>query len=130
MKANGAAPATVDEYIATFPKSVQVILNRVRRTVRKVAPDAEEKISYRMPAYMQDGVLLYFGGFAEHVGVYPPVSDKALMRELAPYANERGNLRFRYDEPIPWELLARIVQARVAENAMKGAAKRKKSRTR
>ena len=130
MKAKGAAPATVDEYIATYPKKVQLILNRVRRTVRKVAPDAEEKISYRMPAYTQDGVLFYFGGFAEHVGVYPPVRDKALMRELAPYANEKGNLRFRYDEPIPWELLARIVKARVTENALKAAAKGKKARMR
>ncbi len=129
MKASGPAPATVDEYIATFPKKVQVILDRVRRTVRKVAPDAVEKISYRMPAYTQDGVLLYFGGFAEHVGVYPPIRDKALMREAAKYANERGNFRFRYDEPIPWDLLERIVQARVTENTLKAAGTRRKARS-
>ena len=128
MKANGPAPDTVDAYIATFPKKVQVILNRVRKTIRKAAPDAVEKISYRMPAYMQDGVLVYFGGFAEHVGIYPPVSDKALKRELAPYANERGNVRFRYDEPIPWTLLERIVQSRAQDNALKASVKRKKTR--
>jgi uncharacterized protein YdhG (YjbR/CyaY superfamily) len=128
MKANEPLPATVDEYIATFPKKVQVILNRVRRTVRKAAPDAAEKISYRMPAYTQDGVLVYFGGFAEHVGIYPPVSDKALKRELAPYANEKGNVRFRYDEPIPWDLLTRIVESRLEENALKASVKRKKTR--
>ena len=128
MKANEPLPNTVDEYIATFPKKVQVILNRVRTTVRKAAPDAAEKISYRMPAYTQDGVLVYFGGFAEHVGIYPPVSDKALKRELAPYANEKGNVRFRYDEPIPWDLLTRIVKSRLEENALKASVKRKKTR--
>ena len=128
MKANEPLPNTVDEYIATFPKKVQVILNRVRKNVRKAAPDAAEKISYRMPAYTQDGVLVYFGGFAEHVGIYPPVSDKALKRELAPYANEKGNVRFRYDEPIPWDLLTRIVKSRLEENALKASVKRKKTR--
>ena len=128
MKASKAPPATVDAYIATFPKDVQVILSRVRQTVRKAAPDAVEKIAYGMPAYMQDGVLLYFGGFKEHVGVYPPVRDKALMRELASYANERGNVRFRYDEPIPWTLLARIVKANAKDNALKAAVKRKNER--
>ena len=123
MKANGAAPETVDEYIATFPKNVQTILNRVRQTVRKAAPDAVEKISYRMPAYQLDGVLLYFGGFKEHVGIYPPVRDKALMKEAAAYANDKGNLAFRYDEPIPWTLLTRIVKANARDNALKAAAK-------
>ena len=128
MKASGPAPDTVDAYIATFPKKVQTILNRVRQTARKAAPDAVEKISYRMPAYMQDGVLLYFGGFKEHVGIYPPVRDKALMREAAPYANERGNLAFRYDEPIPWTLLERIVKANAKDNALQAAMKQKKSK--
>ena len=128
MKASGPPPETVDAYIAAFPKKVQVILNRVRQTVRKAAPDAEEKISYRMPAYMQDGVLFYFGGFKEHVGVFPPVSDKALLKEVAPYANERGNLRFMYDEPIPWTLITRIVKSRAQENALKAATKRKKAK--
>ena len=128
MKANGPPPETVEAYIATFPKKVQAILNRVRRTVRKAAPDAVEKISYRMPAYMQDGVLLYFGGFKEHVGIYPPVRDKVLMREAAPYANERGNLAFRYDEPVPWTLLERIVKANARDNALKASVKRRTTR--
>ena len=128
MKANGPPPESVDAYIATFPKKVQAILNRVRRTVRKAAPDAVEKISYRMPAYMQDGVLLYFGGFKEHVGIYPPVRDKVLMREAAAYANERGNLAFRYDEPVPWALLERIVKANARDNALKASVKRKTTR--
>ena len=123
MKANGPPPETVEAYIATFPKKVQAILNRVRRTVRTAAPDAVEKISYRMPAYMQDGVLLYFGGFKEHVGIYPPVRDKALMKEAAAYANDKGNLAFRYDEPIPWTLLTRIVKANARDNALKASVK-------
>ena len=127
MKASEPAPDTVDAYIASFPKNVQVILNRVRKTIRKAAPDAVEKIAYRMPAYTLDGVLVYFGGFAEHVGIYPPVGDKTLKKELAPYANEKGNVRFRYDEPIPWTLLERIVKSRAADNALKAAGKRKKT---
>jgi len=128
MKANGPPPETVEAYIATFPKKVQAILNRVRRTVRKAAPDAVEKISYRMPAYMQDGVLLYFGGFKEHVGIYPPVRDKTLMKEAAAYANDKGNLAFRYDEPIPWTLLTRIVKANARDNALKASVKRRTTR--
>jgi uncharacterized protein YdhG (YjbR/CyaY superfamily) len=111
------APSDVDSYIGTFPADVQVLLRRVRATVRGAAPDAEEFISYGMPAYRQGGVLVYFAAFKQHIGVYPPVSgDAKLVRDVAPYAGEKGNLRFPYAQPIPYELIARIVKHRLAAN--------------
>lgn len=107
-------PQTIDEYIAGFPPEVQPILQQVRATIRAAAPQAEERISYQMPAFFQDGVLAYFGGFKKHIGFYPPVEgDAALLRAAAPYAGEKGNLRFPLDQPIPHELIRRIVEARV-----------------
>ncbi len=105
---------SIDDYIAGFPPEVQEILQQVRATIRAAAPQAEERISYRMPAFFQDGVLAYFGGFSKHIGFYPPVEgDAALVRAAAPYAGEKGNLRFPLDRPIPHELIRRIVEARV-----------------
>lgn len=124
MRAGQVAPETIDAYIAQFPERVQAILQRVRKTISKAAPDAVERISYRMPTFMLNGPLVYFGGFKEHVGLYPPVRDASLRRETAKYSNERGNLRFLYDEPIPYALIARIVKARMAENALKASKKR------
>lgn len=119
------AADSVDDYIASFPPKVQAILKRVRQTIVKAAPDAEEKISYHMPAYMLNGPLVYFGGFKEHLGFFPPVGDPALRKEVAQYANERGNLKFMYDEPIPYPLIAKLVKARIAENAEAAAAKKR-----
>ncbi len=76
-----------------------------------------------MPSFAQHGALVYFGGFKEHVGFFPPVRDAALKRLTAPYAGEKGNLRFRYDEPIPYDLISRLVEARVAENQARRDAK-------
>ncbi len=105
----------IDEYIAGFPPDVQDLLQKVRATIREAAPQAEERISYQMPAFFQDGVLAYFGGFKQHIGFYPPVSgDTKLVREAAPYAGDKGNLRFAYDQPIPYDLIRRIVEARLA----------------
>jgi uncharacterized protein YdhG (YjbR/CyaY superfamily) len=117
-------PSSIDEYIAAYPPKVRAILQKVRRTIAKAAPDAEERIAYRMPSFAQDGALVYFGGFTHHVGLFPPVRDAALKREAAPYAGPKGNLQFQYAEPIPYDLIARIVQARVRENAARGAAKK------
>ena len=118
------SPATIDEYIALQPREVQAILRRIRATVRKAVPAAAETISYRMPAFVLDGHLVYFGAFKNHIGLYPPVRDLALLRETSVYAGEKGNLRFSLDEPIPYALIARIVEARVRENEKRMAAKR------
>jgi uncharacterized protein YdhG (YjbR/CyaY superfamily) len=115
---------TIDEYIAGFPAEVQEILQRVRSTIREAAPDAEEVISYRMPAFKQGGILVYIGAFKSHIGLYPPVSDPELQRESARYAGEKGNLRFPYAEPIPYELIRRIVRQRVDAQMSKAATKR------
>jgi len=118
-------PRTIDEYIAGFTPRVRAILKKIRATVRAAAPDAQEVISYQMPAFKQGGILIYFAAFKTHIGVYPPVSgDARLEKALARYAGPKGNLRFPLDEPIPYDLIRRIVTLRVKQNATKGAARR------
>lgn len=109
-------PATIDAYIAASPVDVQPILQRIRETVRKAAPRAEERISYRMPAFFQDGVVIYFAAFKKHIGIFPPVRDAALREQLAPYAGPKGNLQFPLSKPIPYALITKIVKARLREN--------------
>jgi uncharacterized protein YdhG (YjbR/CyaY superfamily) len=119
-----AKPEDIDAYIATFSPDVQAILERVRGVIREAAPDAEEVISYRMPAFRQGGILVYFAAFKQHIGLYPPVSgDAKIEADIRPYAGEKGNLRFPYDQPIPYELIGRIVRLRVAQSLAKAAAK-------
>lgn len=114
-----AAPGTVDEYIACFPPSIQAVLREVRSTVKAAAPLAEERISYRMPALFHNGVIVYFGAFQNHLGLFPPVSDPALLAKVAAFAGPKGNLQFPYAKPIPLELIAAIVKSRVEANAAK-----------
>jgi uncharacterized protein YdhG (YjbR/CyaY superfamily) len=121
-------PATIDEYIAAFPADVGTILARIRATVRDAAPAAEETISYQMPAFRQNGILIYFAAFRNHIGVYPPVTgDAGLEKAVAKYAGEKGNLRFPLDQPIPYALIARIVKLRLKENAAKVAPGKRKA---
>jgi len=110
----------VDAYIAQFPARVQTILQKVRKTIRKAAPEAKEVISYKLPAYRQHGILVYFAGWKEHIGLYPPISgDKALEKATALFAGPKGNLQFPLDQPIPYDLIARIVTLRVTQDAEK-----------
>lgn len=105
-------PQDVDSYIQSCAGAVQPILARIRRVVRAAVPDAEETISYRMPALRKKRVFLYYAAFKEHIGVYPPVSgDPGLIAELQPYANEKGNLRFPLNKPIPYALIGRVATA-------------------
>jgi uncharacterized protein YdhG (YjbR/CyaY superfamily) len=116
----------IDSYIAQFPPAVQAILRKVRATIRKAAPQAQETISYQMPAFRQHGILVYFAAWTKHIGLYPPISgDKALEKSIARYAGEKGNLQFPLDEPIPYDLIERIVTLRVQQDSAKAAAKRK-----
>jgi uncharacterized protein YdhG (YjbR/CyaY superfamily) len=118
-------PENVDDYIAGFPPEKRVILEKVRATIRGAAPDASEVISYRMPTFMQDGVLIHFAAFKSHIGLYPPVSGDADLEEaLAPYAGEKGNLRFLLDRPIPYDLIERIVKLRARQNLARTRARR------
>jgi uncharacterized protein YdhG (YjbR/CyaY superfamily) len=123
-----AAPTTVDEYIAAFSPEVQSILQRVRKVVCEAAPEAQEVISYRMPALKQRGILVYFAAFKNHIGLYPPASgDPGIEEAIAPYAGDKGNLRFPFDRPIPYDLIARVTAFRLKQNLAKVAIKRKKA---
>jgi uncharacterized protein YdhG (YjbR/CyaY superfamily) len=127
MATKRLAAATVDEYIAAFAPEVQAVLQEVRQTVRAAAPEAEEAISYQIPVFKQDGVLVYFAAFKNHIGFYPPISgDPPLEKAAAPYAGEKGNLRFPLDRPIPLELIGRITRLRLKQNLAKAASKGKK----
>jgi uncharacterized protein YdhG (YjbR/CyaY superfamily) len=113
-------PETIDEYNAGFPPEKRAILEKIRATIREAAPDAQEMISYRMPTFTQNGVLVHYAAFTNHIGLYPPVSgDAELVAVLAPYAGEKGNLRFPLDQPIPYDLIARIVRHKLKQNAAK-----------
>ena len=126
---DAAQPKDIDDYIAGFPPAVRTILTRIRRTVRAAAPDAVEKISYRMPTFVQGRVLVHFAAFQHHIGLYPPVrGDAELAAALAPYAGEKGNLRFPYSEPIPYGLIERIVQLRLKPSPSKSASAGRKGK--
>ncbi|MCJ7467517.1 MAG: DUF1801 domain-containing protein [Maribacter sp.] len=111
-------PKDIDEYIALFPCELQKILEQVRMTIKKVAPEAEEKISYGMPAFRLHGKdLIYFAAFAKHIGVYAlPSGNEAFKKELSNYKTGKGSIQFPFDHPIPFDLLAKIVQFRAQEN--------------
>jgi uncharacterized protein YdhG (YjbR/CyaY superfamily) len=118
----GSTPANFDEYIAAFSPEVRAILERIRRTIHNAAPGAQEAISYRIPAFRQGGILVYFAAFKNHIGFYPPVSgDPSIEKAIAPYAGEKGNLRFPLDQPIPYRLIERIVKLRVKQSLAKSA---------
>jgi uncharacterized protein YdhG (YjbR/CyaY superfamily) len=123
MPIRRATPQNVDEYIASFSAEVRAILEKLRLTIRQAAPDARETISYNMPAFMQDGILVYFAAFKKHIGLYPPVNgDPKLEKAISTYAGEKGNLRFPLDQPIPYRLIERIVKLRVKQNTAKARA--------
>ena len=127
MKPNGKQPKTIDDYIARFPEDVQVALEKVRATVRKAAPKAEETISYQMPAFRQNDVLVYFAGWKTHIGFYPvPSAIKAFDKELSAYEGAKGSVKFPLDKPMPVGLISRIVKFRVKEALEKAKAKKKK----
>lgn len=111
---------THEEYIAAAPPDVQVILLKVQALVEKALPEARRCIGYGMPAYRDGKIFFYFAGFRHHLGVYPPLKDDAaLVAELAPYRNEKGNLAFPYRKPIPYELIGRVAVALAREYARK-----------
>jgi uncharacterized protein YdhG (YjbR/CyaY superfamily) len=120
---------TIDDHITAASPVAQPILKEIRRIFRKAAPKAEEVISYRMPAFRGNGVLVYFAAFKNHIGLYPPIrGDKALEKALAPYRGPKGNLQFRYDQPIPYDLIERIAKLRVAQDNEKLARKTRKAK--
>jgi uncharacterized protein YdhG (YjbR/CyaY superfamily) len=121
------APKTIDEYIAGFPPDVQEILEKVRMTIRKAAPEAEETINYQMPTFTLYGNLVHFAAYQHHIGFYPtPTGIEEFKNELSSYKGAKGSVQFPFDRPIPYDLIGRIVEFRVKENLQKAEAKRKK----
>lgn len=120
-------PEDVDDYIGSFPAGVQKRLRQMREIIKKAAPQAKEIISYSMPAYKQYGNLVYFGGWESHVGFYPGASGIAKFKqELAAYKGAKGSVQFPHSEPLPTELIAKIVAFRIQEDAEHAAAKKVK----
>ena len=127
MAPSRAKPADIDEYISAFSPEVQAILRKLRQVVHRAAPDARETISYQIPAFKLNGVLVYFAAFKGHIGFYPPVrGDSGLEKAVSPYAGEKGNLRFPFDRPIPYSLIARITRLRLKQDLAKGKRRGKK----
>ncbi|MDR0495473.1 MAG: DUF1801 domain-containing protein [Treponema sp.] len=107
---------TIDEYIAQFPADMQKILAKIRKTIRKAAPKATEKISYSMPAFHQGKNLVYFGLNKNHVGFYPTADGvAAFAAELGAYKTSKGAIQFPLSKPIPYDLIARITAFRVEQ---------------
>jgi uncharacterized protein YdhG (YjbR/CyaY superfamily) len=111
-------PTSIDDYIRPFPPAIRAILRKVRSTIRAAAPKAEETISYRIPAFRHEGrMLVYFAAFKKHIGLFPPVrSNPGLAKAAAKYAGPKGNLRFPYDQPMPYGLISRIVKHQLKKN--------------
>jgi len=118
---------TIDDYIAFCPSDIRKILNELRFTIRKAAPQAEERISYMMPAFFQKGILVYFAAQVKHIGFYPTSSGiEAFKEDLAGYSTSKGVVRFPYGKPLPLKLISEIVKFRVIENLEKDELRKKK----
>ena len=117
MHPNTGTFTTIDEYIALFPEDVQEKLRKMRSVIKAAAPQAAERISYRMPAFTLNGILVYFAAFTTHISFFPTSSGVAKFKEeLAGYESSKGTIRFPLDKPIPYDLIGRITTFRVQEN--------------
>jgi uncharacterized protein YdhG (YjbR/CyaY superfamily) len=124
---NAANVSSIDEYIAGFPKDVQKLLESMRSTIQKAAPNAEETIKYAIPTFTLQGNLVHFAAFKNHIGFYPaPTGIEAFKKETAPYETGKGTLQFPLDRPLPLALVSKIVKFRVEQNLAKVKAKIKK----
>jgi uncharacterized protein YdhG (YjbR/CyaY superfamily) len=117
VKASKKRFDTIDEYIATFPRDIQEILEKIRRTIQESAPNAKEAISYQMPTFKLNGNLVHFAAFKNHIGFFPtPSGISRFKKELSHYETSKGTVRFPLNEPIPFDLIRKIVKYRVKEN--------------
>jgi len=120
MEKTDKVPETIDEYVENFDEPVRTILSGLRSTIRDAAPDATEKISYGMPTFYLKGNLVHFAAFKKHIGLYPtPSGTERFAEELAGYETSKGAIRFPLDEPLPLDLVTRIVRFRAEENRLK-----------
>ncbi len=117
----------IDEYISNFPKKIQIKLEQIRKTIRKAAPDAKEVISYQMPAFKMNGVLVYFAAFKNHIGFFPTSSPiKKFSKELSSYETRKGTIKFPLDKKIPLNLITKITKFRLKEDLEKQMKKKEK----
>jgi uncharacterized protein YdhG (YjbR/CyaY superfamily) len=124
MEINQVSFKSIDEYIALFPEEIQLKLQEIRAAIHAAAPEAEERISYRMPAFAQKGILVYFAAWKDHIGFYPTSSGtQAFRQELSAYEYSKGTIKFPLEKPLPLDLISRIVKFRVAENLKKAKEK-------
>jgi uncharacterized protein YdhG (YjbR/CyaY superfamily) len=129
MKDEKMGFASIDEYIATFPEDIQAKLQEIRQTIKAAAPDASEKIAYAMPTFFLKGNLVHFAAFKNHIGFYPaPRGIEAFQEELSTYKGAKGSVQFPIDEPMPLDLIRRIVEYRVQDNLQKADEKKKKKK--
>lgn len=129
MPAKKATSKDMDEYIAGFPKDVQSVLEKIRKTIRKAAPNADETINYGIPTFTLEGNLVHFAAFQSHIGFYPtPSGIEKFGKELSAYEGAKGSVKFPLDQPIPYELITKIVAFRVKENLARAEAKRQKKK--
>ena len=120
MKSESKLPTTIDEYIAGFPPDVQAILQQIREIVHAAAPEASEAIKYAMPTFVLNGNLVHFAAFKHHIGFYPvPSGIEKFKKELSGYKGAKGSVQFPLDEPMPFDLIRKIVKFRVKENTSK-----------
>lgn len=129
MKRSGDIAASIDDYITGHPPAIRARLSAMRRTIRQHAPEAEERISYRIPTFHLGGNLVHFAAFAHHVGFYPGAAGIAAFKTpLASYKSAKGSVQFPHDEPLPLELVAEIVRFRVAQQTNKQSGGRRRPR--
>ena len=128
METRQKAAKDIDEYIAGYPEDVQQILEKIRATIKAVAPEAVEAISYGVPCFRYKGDLIYFAGYKNHVSIYPaPRGHEEFKAELSAYKGGKGTVQFPLDKPMPYELVRRIAEFRMQENLAKAEAKAKKN---
>ncbi|UNK18793.1 DUF1801 domain-containing protein [Paenibacillus sp. N3/727] len=129
MEGNKITYESMDDYISQFPHEVQAILETLRKVIKESAPDAKEKITYQMPTFVLHGNLVHFAAYKNHIGFYPaPSGINAFKHELSKYKGAKGSVQFPIDKPLPYELIRKIVQFRVAENIEKAEGKLKKKK--
>ena len=117
-------PKDIDEYIAGFPKDIQKILSKIRSTIRRAAPKAEEAISYQIPTFRLNGNLIHFAAYKNHIGLYPaPRAVEKFKKELERYGSSKATIKFPLDAPVPYNLITKIVKFRVEQNSEKAGNK-------
>ena len=125
MKTDSKSVKDIDEYIASFPADVQIVLKQIRASIKKAAPDAKEAIKYQIPTFTLNGNLVHFAAFKNHIGFYPtPSGIEAFKQELSGYKSAKGSVQFALSEPMPLSLIERIVRFRVDESISKKGKKK------